>query len=197
MKDKYKPIIICILLSLFQGFMYFISKLTPFSLHLIEINLDKLIPFIIYFVYLYISWYLMLFIIPYIMYLKDKIIFKKYVISIVISILIVFLIYFFYLITITRPNIVVNSFTSFALKLIYIVDTPVNCLPSMHCLICFMFIYNSLRKAFSTKFKIITIVWSILIILSTLFIKQHAILDVISAFIVSLIIYYIVDKKCS
>ena len=41
------------------------------------------------------------------------------------------------------------------------------------------------------KVKTLIIIQSILVILATVFIKQHVILDVISAFVLSLIVYLI------
>jgi len=73
---------------------------------------------------------------------------------------------------------------------------------SMHCLICFLHIIitPNIRKL-KTSIKIFIIIQSILIILSTLFIKQHVILDVIGAFLLCLTmyipVYFYVKKNMS
>ena len=77
-------------------------------------------------------------------------------------------------------------------RVIYSHDTPSNLWPSIH-------VYNSIgtmiavhhSKRFSIKGKIISDIIGISIILSTVFIKQHSVFDVITAFIMALIFYYL------
>ncbi|MCR5403462.1 MAG: serine/threonine protein phosphatase [Butyrivibrio sp.] len=84
-----------------------------------------------------------------------------------------------------------NVFTDLV-RVIYSHDTPSNLWPSIH-------VYNSVgtmiavhhSKRFSVKGKIISDIIGISIILSTLFIKQHSVFDVITALIMALIFYYL------
>lgn len=198
MKEKYKPLLYCISLVIYQSILYFIAKLSPFNITLIGSNLDNKIPFIDEFIYFYISWYLMLFIVPYLMYKKDKDIFKNYLITIITCNTFVFFIYFLYPTTINRPNIIVKDITSFITYFIYKIDTPaLNCFPSMHCIISFIYMYIVIFENEFSKYRLSIIIWSLLIIISTLFVKQHVLLDVLGAFVISLVIYLIVNKKCS
>lgn len=198
MKEKYKPLLYCISLVIYQSILYFIAKLSPFNITLIGSNLDNKIPFIDEFIYFYISWYLMLFVVPYLIYKKDKDIFKKYLITIIACNTFVFFIYFLYPTTINRPNIIVKDITSFITYFIYKIDTPaLNCFPSMHCIISFIYMYIVIFENKFSKYRLIIITWSSLIILSTLFVKQHVLLDVLGAFVISLVIYFVVNKKCS
>lgn len=196
MKEKYKPLLYCTSLVIYQSILYLIAKLSPFNITLIGSNLDNKIPFIDEFIYFYISWYLMIFIVPYIIYKNDKNIFKKYAITVFTCNTFIFFIYFLYPTTINRPNIIVKDITSFITYVIYKLDDPIlNCFPSMHCLISFIYIYVFLFEDKLSKYKMPIIIWSLLIILSTLFVKQHVLLDVFGAFIISLVIYLIVNKK--
>ena len=198
MKEKYKPLLYCISLVIYQSILYFIAKLSPFNITLIGSNLDNKIPFIDEFIYFYISWYLMLFVVPYLIYKKDKDIFKKYLITIIACNTFVFFIYFLYPTTINRPNIIVKDITSFITYFIYKIDTPaLNCFPSMHCIISFIYMYIVIFENKFSKYRLVIITWSSLIILSTLFVKQHVLLDVLGAFVISLVIYFVVNKKCS
>ena len=74
-----------------------------------------------------------------------------------------------------RPQITGSSVTEMLTKAIYAIDTPTNVLPSLH-------VYNTLCVMNAYKEDAVSRIcaWSagILIILSTVFIKQHSILDV-------------------
>jgi len=197
MKNKnFKVLILILLLVLYETFMYLITKLTPMDVNLIGNYLDNKIPFVSQFVYAYISWYAMLFIIPYIFYKKNVNSFNKYYIVILLCITLVSFIYMFYPTTINRADILLSGISGKLVNLIYKIDTPVlNCFPSMHCLVSFVFIYISLGdKNISKYLRIFIVLWSVLVILSTLFIKQHVLVDVISAFVLSILVYKLVGK---
>ncbi len=84
-----------------------------------------------------------------------------------------------------------NIFTSLV-QVIYSHDTPTNLWPSIH-------VYNSIgtmiavhrSKRFNNVGKIISDFIGISIIVSTLFIKQHSVYDVITAFIMATIFYIV------
>lgn len=191
-KDKRLKVIITILsLIAFQSLLYMLAKLTPFEYHIVNIDFDQKIPFIKYFVYPYIIWYLTLFLVPYLYSKHDNTLYKVYLKTLFIAILIVFVIYIFYPTTLTRDPVEVTDLSTFIISLIYKIDTPaINCLPSMHCLISFLHIFITPKvKGIKTSIKTLIIIQSILVILSTVFIKQHVILDVIGALILGLLIY--------
>ena len=87
-----------------------------------------------------------------------------------------------------------NIFT-FLTSRLYLADTPTNLWPSIH-------VYNSLGVWFAIinsqklrKNKVITIsslLLSTSIILSTVFLKQHSVFDVITAFIMAAVMYLVV-----
>ena len=80
--------------------------------------------------------------------------------------------------------------------LLYKIDTPTNVLPSIH-------IFNSIgmcmafyeSKHATSKMKKGTAFLTIGIIISTFLIKQHGIIDALSAVVLSIILYVIVYKK--
>lgn len=202
-KEKLKIIITIMGLIIFQSLLYVIAKLTPFEYHIVNINLDSYIPFISIFVYPYILWYISLFLVPYLFSKYDKSLYKVYIKTIFISLLIAFIVYVFYPTTLIRNEVVAKDFPTFLVSLIYKIDTPaINCLPSAHCIVSFVHIYITLIiKGMNKKIKTLIIVQSILVLLATVFIKQHVVLDVITAFILSLIVfiieYFYVKKNLS
>ena len=192
-KNNIKIIITIILLIIFQISLYFFAKFTPFEYHIVNIEFDNYIPFISIFIFPYILWYISLFLVPYLFSKYDKTLYQVYVKTILISLIIAFLIYFFYPTTLIRDNVVVKDIPTYLISLIYELDTPaLNCLPSAHCILSFVHIYITLIiKKMNKKVKLLIIIQSILVVLATVFIKQHVIVDVISAFILSLLIYLI------
>lgn len=95
--------------------------------------------------------------------------------------------------TLGRSNILID-----AISYLQNIDTPYDVLPSIHCL-------NSIGMHIAiAKSKKITkhrriIVWSsfilmVLIILSTVFVKQHSVLDVFAAIAVSIPLYFLAYK---
>lgn len=90
----------------------------------------------------------------------------------------------------------VNIFTKMV-SYLYHIDTPTNLWPSIH-------VYNSLGVFFAVlhnknlgsnrTVKIGSFITSSLIILSTMFLKQHSMFDVMTAFIMAAIVYTIVYR---
>lgn len=195
-KKNNKIIILIMLLIIYQTLMYLIAKTTSVEINFVGNYIDSKIPFIPQFIYPYISWYLMLFIVPYIFYKNNLKNFNNYFVTTFICITLVVFIYFYYPTTMNRADLVVSSISEYLVSVVYKLDTPVlNCFPSMHCIISFIFIYVSLTdKKFNLKCKLFIVIWAMLVILSTVFVKQHVLIDMISAFIISLFVFLVVKK---
>ena len=194
-KKDDKKILLIPLLVVFQSSLYFLCKLGPFKPNLIGSSWDLKLPFIPVFIYFYVSWYLLLFLIPYIFYKNDRESFYKYATCSIICTVIASIIFIFYPTTILRNDIEVTGITSFIINFIYKADTPIlNCFPSMHCVLCFLFMFN-IPKNINKIYKVFIWFISLMIILSTLFVKQHVIIDVVSAFVICLIVYLVVNNK--
>lgn len=194
MKEKKKCLISIILLLIIQALLYYLTKLIQEPPHLIGTSFDKSFPFCKYFVFIYNSWYPFLIISWYILYKKDKLVYKRFYVASVISMLIANIIFIIYPSTIDRASFIVNDLASFILNITYMLDTPINCLPSMHCMFCFTTLYAITQSKLNFRSKLVIIIYLILIILSTLFIKQHVIYDVLLAFVISTICYYFISK---
>ena len=112
--------------------------------------------------------------------------------------------------TIVRPEITGNGIFEWLTGLIYRMDSPDNLLPSIHCLenwICFRGAMKC--KKVGTGYRIIMFISALLVFASTLMVKQHVFLDVVTAIIVVEIglfvakrfdlgrIYFMIEKKLS
>ena len=119
MKKNYKVFLLIVVLIIYQSFLYLVSKLTPLDVTVLGNCLDNKIPFISIYIYFYISWYVMLIIVPYLIYEYDEDAFYKYVMSTFFIITVTSLIYIFFPTTIIRRPIIVNNLTTFLIDLIY------------------------------------------------------------------------------
>ena len=110
---------------------------------------------------------------------------KRYAITYIVCSIISTFIYIIFPTTFDRPNILSNNIFDFMVKWIYSNDIPaINCFPSFHCVLCFMWIiYIGLNKNINKVIRIIFTIISIGIILSTMFVKQHSYIDIIGAFV--------------
>ncbi len=188
--DK-KPVIITILMIIFQTFTFFIAKLFQSSPHVIGNIIDTKIPFVSYFIVPYYMWFFMVLLIPCYYYKRDKKLFLQYVLCYLMAVIISSLIFLFYPSIVVRPDIKITNIFTFLTYIIYFIDTPaINCFPSMHCAISMLFILTiTSSKHTNLRNKIIVIISSILIMISTLYTKQHVFVDLVCGDIMMCFIY--------
>lgn len=180
---------------IFQTLLFIIVKLLQFTIHDVTMPIDNNIPYISYFVIFYIIWYLLLFLIPIMIYFYDKNILKEYALVYCICSIISTIIYILFPTTISRDVNIANNFTNTLVKFIYEYDTPaLNCFPSLHALESMLWmLYVGFNKKFIFFIRVSVNTICIGIILSTLFIKQHVIVDIIGSLLV-LILGYNISK---
>ncbi len=194
-KENKKAILSIIGITVLQSIIYYLVKIIQESPNLIGSSIDNHIPFIEYFVYFYVIWYVMLIVVPYMFYKDDKILLKKYLTIYFVSATISNIIFILYPTTIERAVFIPNTFSKNIVDIVYFFDVPVlNCLPSMHCVASFIFIFIAIESRLKNQVKAWIISLSSLVVLSTLFIKQHVLYDVILAFIIVYIVNYIYKK---
>ena len=191
MKSKRKCILSIIILLSVQALLYFLVKFVQGDAHMIGSSFDEWFPFCKYFVFVYDSWYPFLIFVWYRLYMSDYDCYKRFFVASVLSMIIADFIFILYPSTIERAIFDVNDISSYLLSITYMFDTPVNCLPSMHCMFCFTSMYGALSSKFKTFDKVFICLYFVLIILSTMFIKQHVLYDVILAFVISFICYFV------
>lgn len=184
-KEDLKALIFAGLLLAFETIAYFGCKFSPFKLTILTSSFDAKLPFIPAFSIFYYLWYVYLLLIPFVLYKVNKKRMFEYAKIVVISVLLASIIFIFFPTTIERGvNLIeCHSIFEYIVKFIYFTDTPnLCCLPSMHCVLCFIFIYMSLKtKELKWYYKLFFVLTSLGIVASTLFIKQHVIWDVFAA----------------
>lgn len=179
---------------LINALIYFGIKLIIKDYNIISTPLDEKIPFVPGFIYIYMIWYPFLIYSFYVIFKYNKEKYIKLILTTILSLLILYIFFIVFPSEVVRPE--VNSFhdiTSFVIYMVYKTDTPTCCFPSGHCLLCFILLYNLLdNNRLPKKFKYPAIIINILIIISTLLVKQHVIYDVIGSFVLATINYYFV-----
>ncbi len=184
------PYLLLLLAMPVLGLIYTVLNEAKRKAEKIALPIDSNIPFIEEFVIPYVIWYAFVF--GYLVYFcfKDTSVYVKTLLTIVIGELICFVIYFFFQTTVPRPTLEGSGWSVMLVKYIYAHDRPVNCFPSIHVLTTYAIMLASFHiKNMYRLHKYIIHIMGSLIILSTLFIKQHVILDMVASMFLVAFIY--------
>lgn len=161
--------------------------------------LDSYIPFNEYFVLFYISWYVYMFLGFIYFIFIDKNNFQRTCFYLFTGMFISLIIYFICPNGQSlRVNVYNDNLFQLMIHLIYSIDTPTNVCPSLHVYNSIMMYVSLYKSEIFKSHKILNVILFVLVIficLSTLFIKQHAVIDVIGGIILCIIIYMIGKYK--
>ena len=176
--------------GIFYLIVFFMLESRQASYQVIYSPLDDLIPFCEYFIIPYVLWFVfMAATVVYFMFINDSVEEYRKLVSMLGTGMTVFL-----LVSFVAPNCHElrstlpqdgNIFVK-AVKVLYAIDTPTNLLPSIHVfntLACYTAITNNERCLQSKVIHYGSKILSILIVLSTVFLKQHSVIDVSIAFL--------------
>lgn len=169
--------------------------------HLLVTALDEMVPFVEGFIIPYVVWYPYVFVVLFLLCIKDRKVYYKILISLNIGFVCSYITFYFFQSTVPRPEVLGNDIFSEMVRIIYNHDEPFNCLPSIHVLSTYYMMRGI--SISNIKNKIITYsthITGVFIILSTQFIKQHVLLDIIAAIVlgeVTIIIVNLLSKKFS
>ncbi len=149
-------------------------------------DLDRMTPFISWFAVPYVLWIPFLYICLIYFCFRDRILYYRTIAAYVIGILICYVFYFFFQTTVPRPLVLEQDAFTWLVKYVYGSDMPNNAFPSIHCFSSFLMLSAVLRSSVRTRLNSWLIgSGAILIIVSTLFIKQHVVLDALAAIAVA------------
>lgn len=156
----------------------------------VTIKIDSYIPFVEEFVVPYLLWYPFIYGALIYYCFVDR---KQYYVglgSMIAGKIICFIVYIFWQSTVPRPAVVGEDLFAHLMRHVYSHDQPVNCLPSIHVLTTFIIMMIAIKRKDANKWEVplVSIIGS-MIILSTLFTKQHAILDVLAGIVLAIAMY--------
>lgn len=200
-KEKWKALIyqyrhgfLFLYILIYMPWFSFLEGHVVKHFHIVHMVLDDYIPFVEYFVVPYIFWFVYVSVTAVFFFFynrEDFVTFMKFIITGMTIFLIISTIYpnGAYLRPIVFPRD--NIFTDLV-KIIYSSDTQTNLFPSIH-------VYNAIgthlaishSKAFKDKHILVRCseIAMILIVLSTMFIKQHSVFDVLTGIGLSFFMY--------
>lgn len=202
--DTFRHLLLLLYWPVYGALFWFVEKRYAdfydrlgLELHEMYLPIDDMIPFNELFVIPYVFWFLYIVLsIAYTLF-YDVYMFKKMSYFIMITYTCALISYYFYPTvqclrpeTFVRDNFLVDFMQNF-----YAYDTNTNVCPSVHV---FGSISSTLAFVCSKRLnkwvKITAHILNILIILSTMFLKQHSIIDVIVALVISAVAYIIVFR---
>lgn len=165
--------------------------------HLIHSFVDDKIPFCEYFIIPYVLWYFV--VIGSVLYFAlgspGKREYYQYMATLGVGMTIFLIISFVYpngqnL----RPDLAGGNGFIQAVQFLYLIDTPTNIFPSMHvfnAVACCVALFHNQKCRQSRLFTAGNILLTISIVLSTMFLKQHSVEDVITALVLNMVCYEI------
>nr|WP_255807487.1 phosphatase PAP2 family protein [Cohnella mopanensis] len=146
-------------------------------------SVDEAIPFIKFFALPYSIWIFYIYVCLFYFFKKDINVYYRSLMTYVVCALLCYLIYSVFQTTVDRPMIVGSDPFSHLMRYIYNRDQPFNCFPSIHCFSSYMVMRAIWTSSFRNKWNVTLITgMSSLIIMSTLFVKQHVIMDALAGF---------------
>ncbi len=163
-----------------QGFIYMgIARTVGSDVFLDYFWIDTKIPFNKWFIFPYISWMPVLYLSFLYLALKNRNIYWRTLLIYNVSVMACNVVFFFFPTYVPRPDLLGTDVASRLVHFIYQSDAPYNCFPSVHCLTSYL-LFITFKRDLTLKLPIrifmYTLLW--LIIASTVFTKQHALIDV-------------------
>ncbi|WP_139906121.1 phosphatase PAP2 family protein [Clostridium thermarum] len=157
---------------------------------MVFLPIDYKVPFIKEFIIPYIAWYPFIVLTMVYLCLKDKKVYYRTLTSIILGFISSFAIFYVFQTHVPRPEVVGDDIFSVLVRLIYSNDQPYNCFPSLHVLESHLMVMgvNALENK-SKKVQYFVIFTSVMIILSTQFIKQHVVIDIIGGLYLAEVIF--------
>lgn len=196
---EFKHVKLLLFWPIFGLAFMFLERVVNTDYNAVYCRLDDLIPFCEYFVIPYYFWFVFLIGIQVYSFFFDIPAFKNYIEFTIITYTLTLLIYMIYPtsqelrpVDFERDNI----FTTIV-SMLYNFDTNTNVCPSMHVIGSFA-VYFTARKSklFSAKpWRIVFFLTALLISISTVFLKQHSVVDIFYALIVCAVAYPFVFMK--
>ena len=172
---------------------YYIASTITKNGHNLATIFDKVMKFNSIFIIPYVYWYVYIVIGFIIILIQSRVNYMRTFLSFFIGMGICYCIYYIYPTEIIRPNIENSNVLNYLVNIIYSADRSVNCFPSLHALTTYFIMRYTKYEKNKKNFYYTQIVGS-LIILSTVFIKQHFVADIIGAMVICEVIIYFMNK---
>ena len=175
-------------LPLLNTFFYYISSaiVGDAARGSLALAIDAKIPLVEEFIVIYFGCYLFWFGGLFFMACQSSEKFFAFFARVLVCLVIAFCFFIFMPLVITRPEVVGEDIFSKAVRFLYTIDKPYNLFPSLHCFFNWI-IYVQIRgkKEYPLALRLFACIFSLAVFASTLFTRQHFVLDVVAGFLLA------------
>lgn len=197
--QKYRHALVLLYGLIYMPWFMWLESRSNLPYHVIHVKLDDMIPFVEYFIVPYLLWFVYVAAVFVYLFFKNRREFYQYCIFLFTGMTLFLIVSTLYPNGhLLRPNTFArNNIFTFAVQILYQADTATNIFPSLH-------VYNSIaaHRAVAnsetlTGNRLIrggSFVLMVSIILATMFLKQHSVLDVISGILLGLVMEQLVYR---
>ncbi|TCZ77870.1 hypothetical protein E0485_10260 [Paenibacillus albiflavus] len=179
---KYKPLLWMIAIPALN-IIYGILNEHSSEVRMLITPLDRQIPFLPAFIIPYIVWYPFIALTLLFIFLKDVRVYFKTLLALCLGLLVSYVFYYYFQTTVPRPKVGEGGILNYLVQFIYAHDLPYNCFPSIHVLTSYLMMKGA--RVLKRWGRLTVQFIGIMIIASTLFVKQHVLADVGMAIIVA------------
>ncbi|MCJ8010970.1 phosphatase PAP2 family protein [Paenibacillus sp. KQZ6P-2] len=197
MKNKliaYSPLVWLLAIPVLNVFYGILNHGGPHAASLIT-AWDHLIPFVPAFIIPYLIWYPYIFLMFVVFFRKDRMVYYRSLTLTCIGLVICYLIYFVFQTTMQRPEIGHVGILNWLVSFVYSTDAPYNCFPSIHVLTSHIVLKAAYQCKLNKRALTAASVTSWMIIISTLLVKQHVLMDVAGGILLSEMLYYLIGRN--
>lgn len=179
---KYTPLLLMLVFPVL-GWMYAaVNNVENQEVYKLITKVDEAVPYVKHFILPYSVWIFYIYVCLLYFFKKDINVYYRSLMTYVVCALLCYLIYSVFQTTVPRPTVTGNDIFSDLMRFTYNKDQPFNCFPSIHCFSSYMVMRAIWTSSFRNKWNVLLITgMSSLIIVSTLFVKQHVIMDIVGA----------------
>ena len=192
-KHARKPLLIVLAINMLAYFLPSILNVAP--KYDMTLPIDLTIPAVPIFSYIYVISYAF-WVVNYILIAgKSKEMCRRFVTAEITGKVVCFLMFMLVPATFARPAAdTLSGPGAWLLKIVYMMDEPTRLIPSIHCYASYMCVrplFSKEFRSFSFSYKLFSLIMMILICLSTLFTRQHVIVDVFAGVALGEIVWLI------
>lgn len=181
--------VVCYCILYLLAFRYVEGRHCP--LHILNTPLDCYIPFCPVFVIPYLLWFVFVgVVLVWFIFRGEEREYRALTRTLAAGCTLFIVISFFFPnVQLLRPRVTGDGVLEQLVRMVYAVDTPSNVFPSIHvfnAVACCIAVLRSRQLQEKRMLRVFTCVLTVLIVLSTMFIKQHTVLDVAGALLLNL-----------
>ena len=197
--QKYRHALVLLYGLIYMPWFMWLESRSNLPYHVIHVKLDDMIPFVEYFIVPYLLWFVYVAAVFVYLFFKNRREFYQYCIFLFTGMTLFLIVSTLYPNGhLLRPNTFArNNIFTFAVQILYQADTATNIFPSLH-------VYNSIaaHRAVANSETLAgnrlirggSFVLMVSIILATMFLKQHSVLDVITGILLGLVMEQLVYR---